>query len=113
VTECKCDPPADRITMAMDQDGRCRVIFRVGAEVGSDALASALDKAHQEVGGITGQATDASYHDRKCEHGRDFTEVVVFAVSSAELAGEPPAMSAPRSRSGPQSLPPGPRPLST
>jgi hypothetical protein len=87
VTECKCDPPADKITMAMDQDSRCRVILRVGGDVGS-IPAAMLEKAHQEVAGITGLPTGASYHDRKCECGlkRDYTEVVVFPERSAESA---------------------------
>jgi hypothetical protein len=86
VTECRCDPPADKITLGMDQDSKCRVMLRVGAEVGSDVLASTLKTAHQEVGDITGMPTDATFHDRKCEHGRDYTEAAVFPDRSAQPA---------------------------
>lgn len=79
MSDCNCDPPPDRITAAMSDEARYRITLWVGAQVGS-IPESVLKQAHQEVTNITGLPTDESYADRKCQHGRDFTEVVVHPV---------------------------------
>jgi hypothetical protein len=84
VTDCNCDPPADRVTTtAFDEDSR--VIVRIGSEVGSIETAE-LEKVHREVANLTGLPTAESYHDRRCMHGRAFTEVVVFPDRFGEIA---------------------------
>jgi hypothetical protein len=84
VTDCNCDPPADKVTMAFDADSR--VILRIGSEVGSIQTAR-LEKVHRDVANLTGLPTAESYHDRRCKHGRVFTEVVVFPDRFGEIAG--------------------------
>jgi hypothetical protein len=83
VTDCNCDPPADRVTTAFDEDSR--VIVRIGSEVGSIETAG-LEEVHREVANLTGLPTAESYHDRRCKHGRAFTEVVVFPDRFGEIA---------------------------
>ena len=83
MTVCNCDPPADKVTTAFDEDDR--VFFRFGSEVGSIETAE-LEKAHREVANLTGLPTAESYHDRTCEHGRAFTEVAVFPDRFGEIA---------------------------
>jgi hypothetical protein len=83
VTDCNCAPPADRVTTSSDEDGR--VIVRIGSEVSSIETAG-LEKAHREVANLTGLPTAESYHDRRCQHGRAFTEVAVFIDRFGETA---------------------------
>jgi hypothetical protein len=83
VTDCNCDPPADKVTTAFGEDSR--VIVRIGSEVGGIETAG-LEKVHREVVNLTGLPTAESYHDRRCKRGRAFTEVVVFPDRFGEFA---------------------------
>ena len=83
MTDCNCDPPADRVTTAFDEDSR--IIVRIGSEVGSIETAG-LEEVHRDVANLTGFPTAESYHDRSCKHGRVFTEVVVFPDRFGEIA---------------------------
>jgi hypothetical protein len=84
VTDCNCHPPADKVTKAFDKDSRA--ILWIGSEVGS-LETPRLEKVHREVADLTGLPTAESYHDRRCKHGRAFTELVVFPDRSGEIAG--------------------------
>jgi hypothetical protein len=79
--ECNCSPAPDQIVTSQNDD---RVIIKIGGEVGS-IPAHIPDQAHQKVRELTGRPTSESFHDRKCPHGRAYTEAIVFAEAQRKI----------------------------
>ncbi len=86
MTVCNCSPPADEI-VTTEEGGR--VIVLVGGDVGSIPTAI-LDQARTRVEDETGLPAGLSSYDRRCDHGRLYTELVIFPDRSQQPAARPP-----------------------